>query len=160
MPTTTARPATRSAAGMGTATAAALLTGAGLLTIVVGTFLPWLRSGSRERNSYQADGVISRLLDPQGLIHPILSAWPFVALGGGLAVALWALGLRIAAAGLALVVAVVAAIVAIGALTVGGNDVAQVSDIGPVITVIGAAFVPIALLMHTAQMLRAMRSAR
>jgi hypothetical protein len=33
----------------------------GLVAIVIGTFLPWLRSGTQDRNSYQAGGAVAVL---------------------------------------------------------------------------------------------------
>jgi hypothetical protein len=45
----------------------------GIGICVVGTLLPWLRSGERERSSYQLAGVASRLLD--GPTATVARAW-------------------------------------------------------------------------------------
>ena len=50
----------------------------GLVTIVLGTFLPWLRSGTHERNSYQAGGAVRRLVEPSATVDHLLALWPFI----------------------------------------------------------------------------------
>ena len=52
--------------------------------IVVGTFLPWLHSGSVGKNSYQLAGVGQRRLELPGWADALLVGWPF--LGPALAV--------------------------------------------------------------------------
>lgn len=118
----------------------------GLVALVVGTFLPWLRSGRVSRNSYEADGTIQRLLGVRGLGHAALTAWPFL---GGLcaaAVALFALGLQRLAAVLAALVAVAAGGVAIATLRVPAAPYAAPASAGPTVTILGAV---LTLLMAT-----------
>lgn len=52
----------------------------GLIVMLTGTFLPWLRSGTARRNSYAASGLLRRLLDVPGWRSVLLHAWPFLAL--------------------------------------------------------------------------------
>jgi hypothetical protein len=52
-------------------------TGAGVA--LVGTFLPWLRSGSRQRNSYEIFSLVERLgFSSSGLVGWGLRLWPVV----------------------------------------------------------------------------------
>jgi hypothetical protein len=120
----------------------AALLSTGLVVLVVGTFLPWLRSGRSTRDSYQADGVVGRLRDPSGVLGSVLHVWPFLGLVGGVALALVVLGRPRSGAALALVAATGAAAVAIWALNTHGSAVAEVAEIGPAVTLIGAIIVP------------------
>ena len=60
-----------------------LLTGTGSLglgVMVVGTFLPWLGSGTARRNSYAAGGAVRRLLTLSTPLHDMLAGWPLLGL--------------------------------------------------------------------------------
>jgi hypothetical protein len=51
----------------------------GLLSVVLGTFLPWLVSGGVARNSYAIVGIVGRLgLAGTGFGATALSLWPFL----------------------------------------------------------------------------------
>jgi hypothetical protein len=121
---------------------------AGLVCVVVGTFLPWLYSGSRTRNSYAADGAVRRVLGVSHIGDAALTVWPFVGLACGAAIAALLLGLRRTAAVVGLLAAVGAAVGAIAMLAAGGNGVVRPANIGPIVTLIGAAAVPVAATMH------------
>jgi len=80
--------------------------------MVVGTFLPWLRSGSRNRSSYTIFDLVERLgFTPGGVVSWSLRLWPLVPLLlVGVTVLGWAFATRrgrwwvvIVAAGLAVV---------------------------------------------------------
>lgn len=64
---------------IGTGRAGNLLAGmgsAGAVVLVAGTFLPWIRSGSTSRNSYQAAGHVERWeLLGDGLSAPLIVLW-------------------------------------------------------------------------------------
>ena len=46
---------------------------------LLGSFLPWLRSGSRRRNSYEIFSLVERLgFSPSGLVGWGLRLWPIV----------------------------------------------------------------------------------
>lgn len=113
----------------------------GLVLVVIGTFLPWLRSGRRLRNSYETDGAIRRLLEPEGLAHTALSIWPAVSLACAGAIALYVFGLRVLAVVLALLIALTAGAVAIGALSAPSIHSVAVAATGPVTTLCGAGLI-------------------
>ena len=59
----------------------AVTTTAGAATTLVGTFLPWLRSGSRDRSSYSIFDLVERLgFAPDGVVAWSLRLWPLVPL--------------------------------------------------------------------------------
>lgn len=119
---------------------------AGLLLVVVGTFLPWLHSGRASRNSYATDGAIRRLLDVNGAAEAALRAWPFVSLLCALAAALVLLGLHRIGAGLALAAAAAAGPVAGWALASSGHGLIRPATSGPVVTLIGAVMIVLGVL--------------
>jgi hypothetical protein len=118
---------------------------AGLVCVVVGTFLPWLYSGSRSRNSYATDGAIRRVLGVGGLGGAALSAWPFVGLACGAAIAALLVGLRRTAAVIGVLAAVGAAAGAIAMLAADGNGFIRPANVGPIVTLVGALAVPAAV---------------
>jgi hypothetical protein len=49
--------------------------------LLLGTFLPWIRSGRRERNSYELLGLVERLgFAPEGWVERFVRWWPIVPL--------------------------------------------------------------------------------
>jgi hypothetical protein len=53
--------------------------GAGLLLVVIGSFLPWVISGNVRRSSYQVIGVVGRLgIGDGGVLAMLIGAWPFI----------------------------------------------------------------------------------
>lgn len=113
----------------------------GLVLIVIGTFLPWLRSGRVLRNSYETDGAIRRLLATEGFVHGALAVWPAVSLACAGVIALYTLGARGAGIALAAVTSLVAAAVGIGALTAPPLGSLSVQTSGPAVTVAGSILV-------------------
>jgi hypothetical protein len=120
-----------------TAGARALLCG-GPAVLVVGTFLPWLRSGRTERNSYATDGAVRRLLDVDGLTAAALRAWPFVSLLCAAAIALVLLGRVGIGALLAALAALAAGPLAAWALGAPNRGLLHAAAAGPAVTLIGA----------------------
>lgn len=108
------------------------------MVLVVGTFLPWLRSGQARRNSYQTGGALQRLLGLHGILDSAVSAWPFVGLLCAAVIAVFAVGLRRCAALLALLTALGTGAAAVTALGVGGNSVLRPATLGPSVTLVGA----------------------
>lgn len=118
-----------------------LLAGAGVVVLVIGTFLPWLRSGAAERNSYQAGGVIQRLIAPHGPLRLLLAVWPSVALVCAVAAAGYTIGFRRSALALASLASVAAGAVSIVALNAAPRPYASVTISGPAVTLAGATLV-------------------
>lgn len=53
--------------------------GVGAVTTIIGTFLPWVRSGTRRRSSYEIFSLVERLgFSPSSLIGWGLRLWPVV----------------------------------------------------------------------------------
>jgi hypothetical protein len=62
------------------------------LVVLVGTFLPWLRTGSTSRSSYDLLGLLSRLdFAPDGPMSTLVRCWPLVPvlLTGAVVLAWW-----------------------------------------------------------------------
>lgn len=117
------------------------LAGAGLAVLAAGTFLPWLRSGSGPRDSYQS---IAALLGPfvsanRGMVT-MLDCWLAIIPLAGAGVALYALGLRRTAAGVICAVSAWAGLVS-GLLIARGDDGGSIvapTATGPAVTLVGA----------------------
>jgi hypothetical protein len=109
------------------------------LVVVVGTFLPWLRSGSTSRSSYDLLGVLDRLdLAPGGFISTLIRWWPMVPLLVTVAVVAAWWGLR----WVALVTATAAVLYAGGvgaALVVASRDTGIGVGVGPWVCAIASA---------------------
>jgi hypothetical protein len=110
--------------------------GTGLVVVVVGTFLPWSRSGMTYRNSYASLGVLREL----GFIGGVVTVWvamiPLVAV----VIAAYALGLRRSAAGVATVMSILLGTIS-GVAAVQGSDEGSLIGIassGPTTTLVGA----------------------
>lgn len=127
---------------------AAVLGCAGLVCVVVGTFLPWLYSGSRARNSYATGGALRRVFDVGGAADTALAAWPFVALACALAVGALILGLRRTSVVVGLLAAAAAMAGSIAMLTADGNGIVRPANTGPIVTLVGALAVPAAVTIH------------
>ncbi|SFQ56469.1 hypothetical protein SAMN05421810_109241 [Amycolatopsis arida] len=94
----------------------------GLVVVVVGTFLPWLRSGSVRRSSYETASLVDHfsLLD-HALLGAVLRSWVAVPLVAASCVALLAVRLSRTAAIGTIVLAIVVGTVAVGVLVQGGD---------------------------------------
>jgi hypothetical protein len=128
-----------------------------LVCVVVGTFLPWLYSGSRSRNSYATGGALRRVFDVGGAADAALAAWPFVGLACAAAIATLLVGLPRVAAVVGLVAAAAAIAGSIAMLTADGNGIVRPANAGPIVTLVGALAVPTAV---TIQLFGASRTGR
>jgi hypothetical protein len=119
----------------------AAVTAAGLVVAGVGTFLPWVRSGTVLRDSYESIAVIRtiKVLDGSPLAL-VLDAWTLLIPVITLCVVVYAVGLRRSAATISAVVAIISGTVAGSATVVGGGDEVRlgISSTGPVTTLVGA----------------------
>lgn len=132
----------------------------GLVLVVVGTFLPWLRTGLASRNSFRAAGLIRRLLHPPGVAGFLLSGWPGIVLLCAVAVALIAVGLRRTGSVLAAAVATTAGAVALTTLLLPGRSYATVAPTGPSVTAAGAGLVLAGIAVRVVRAATAARRAR
>ncbi|HEX3779091.1 MAG TPA: hypothetical protein VHX38_05460 [Pseudonocardiaceae bacterium] len=124
-----------------TARGGAGLTALGLLVLLAGTFLPWLRSGSVSRDSYQSVSALRGLPSPPtGAENALLYSWLAVIPLCAICIALYALNLRrpsAVVACLASLLVVVASIIAMTRPDASGS--VGFSPIGPTVTLAGAA---------------------
>ncbi len=114
---------------------------AGLVLLVAGTFLPWLRSGTVERSSYRTDGVIRDLLDLNGVAGAVLMAWPFLSLLCAVALGLLILRLPRTGTALAVLCALAAGAVSVPVLLARSPGMVAVAATGPAVTLAGCVVV-------------------
>lgn len=113
----------------------------GLLVATVGTFLPWLRSGSVDRDSYATAALLDHLLSLDPALELALRAWNGVVIAASGCVILLALGLWRTGASLVIVTAVTIGTVA-ALITIQGGDViglVGIHDLGPMTSTVGSA---------------------
>ncbi|MBE1469934.1 hypothetical protein [Kibdelosporangium phytohabitans] len=114
----------------------------GLALVVLGSFLPWIRSGTVHYTSYQSLGILRHLgfMDAFPALRILLDVWLGVIPAAAVAIAMYALRLRRTAAVLAVVLALLMGTIA-GAVTVQGDDkggVIGIASSGPAVTLSGA----------------------
>lgn len=116
---------------------------AGLAVLVIGTFLPWLRSGSVLRDSYQSAGALRGIVSGlNAQAGALLTAWTAIIPCCAVCVAGYAVGLRRAAAVLGLIVSVVVGTAAgLVAVQGGGDGLIGLVPTGPTVTLVGATIV-------------------
>lgn len=123
----------------GVARLGAVVAVGGLVVLVVGTFLPWLRSGTVLRDSFQAVGALRDLVGV-GLAGAVLAAWPAVVPACAVCAALYALRLR-RTSGVVCCVLTLMVGTAAGIASVQPGDTGAlvgVATTGPVVTLVGA----------------------
>ncbi|MER7113040.1 hypothetical protein ACWGRK_14540 [Saccharomonospora azurea] len=128
-------PASRAVIGCG------VLAAAGLVVAAVGTFLPWLRSGSVERDSYATAALLDHLLTLDPALRLALRAWNGVIVAAGVCVIVLVLGLWRTAASLITVTAITVGTVA-ALITIQSSDVTGligISTVGPATSTAGSA---------------------
>ncbi|MDT4894437.1 MAG: hypothetical protein QOE97_3472 [Pseudonocardiales bacterium] len=113
----------------------------GLILLVTGTFLPWLRSGDVRRNSYQAGGALRALVDLPGLLDVAVRVWPFVGLWCAGVVVGFVLGAPRFAALLGLLAGLLGSVVATATLQARGSGLIAASRSGPSVTLAGSLIV-------------------
>lgn len=115
--------------------------GLGLLALVVGTFLPWLRSGSVLRNSYQTVGIARRLTSlGDGVQGVLTAAWPAMGIAAALGAALYVVGARRTSAVVVVLLSAIAGTIATLAMVLlpASESPVRVIPVGPVVTLGGA----------------------
>jgi predicted anti-sigma-YlaC factor YlaD len=129
------------------ATVVASIGAVGLIVTVVGTFLPWLRSGEVRRNSYTSFGLLRRLIGFPGPAELLLRAWPLLGAVCAVVVLVAVVVRPRFAAGLALLVAAWSASVAGGALAHDAVGLVRVDALGPIVTLSGGAASAVAAIL-------------
>jgi hypothetical protein len=113
-----------------------------LVTLVLGTFLPWTRSGTVYRDSYQSLGILDQLgfMGAFPALRVFLDAWLAVIPAVAVTIALYALGVRRSAAALAAILATMMGTIAGVAAVQGGGTAGLIglASSGPVVTLTGA----------------------
>lgn len=123
-----------------TALVSAGIAALGLVAVIVGSFLPWVRSGAALRSSFEVAGIIDRLGPADvPLLDAALTVWIAVPLVCVVGIGLLAVGMSRTGAGFATIVALLAGTV--GAATYvlgsGGSGAVSVVAAGPLITCVG-----------------------
>lgn len=117
-----------------------LIAALGLLAVAAGSFLPWVRSGTVLRSSFETAGVLDRL-GPSDvpLLDAALTGWIAVPLVCVICLGLFAVGMTRTGAGIAIIVSLLAGTV--GAATYvlgsGGSGAVSVVATGPLTTCLG-----------------------
>jgi len=94
------------------------MTGCGLVLVIVGSFLPWVISGTVKRSSYEIIGVIDRLgIAGDGFVAGLVSNWPLLGVLCFAPVIAAALRRWRLAGGMSVLIGLVAAAFALGILT-------------------------------------------
>lgn len=109
----------------------------GGLTALVGTFLPWLGSGTRDRSSYEIFSLVDRLGISQS--SPVgwgVRLWPTVPLLLVLAVTLAWFPRKWITGAVAAVAVVYAGVVSVAVATASSNSLLSIES-GPVVTLVG-----------------------
>jgi hypothetical protein len=119
---------------------------AGLVVMVIGTFLPWLRSGRVDRNSYAAGDALRRLEKLPAAVGYLLDAWPFLALLCALAAAAAVLNRMPIAAVAGVVAAAVAGSVSGYVIARASGSLVRPVFFGPITTLTGSCVVLVTVL--------------
>ena len=108
-------------------------------TVLVGSFLPWLRSGTRHRNSYDIFSLVDRIgYSPDGPVGWALRLWPALPLLLAAALTLlWWSGREAAGAAVAAIAAIYAGVVSI-AVRASSPTGLVAAEYGPWVTLAGA----------------------
>ena len=120
--------------------AGAVLGGAGLVMVAIGTFLPWVRSGAVLRDSYQSISIVRTIgIIRDSPLNLVIDAWTMTVPVITLCVAAYAFGFRRSAATIAGIVAIFCGTIGGGAAVVSGGDETSLglTDTGPTVTLIG-----------------------
>ncbi|TCO53446.1 hypothetical protein [Actinocrispum wychmicini] len=109
----------------------------GLVAVIIGTFLPWSRSGLTYRNSYASLGVLREL----GFVGSLVTVWVAMIPLAAVTIAIYALGLRRSAAGVAAVMSIIMGTISGVAVVERGDEgsLIGIASTGPTTALAGAA---------------------
>jgi hypothetical protein len=111
----------------------------GAAVTVVGSLLPWLRTGARRRNSYDALAVVERIgFSPEGAAAQGLRWWPIVPMlaATGVVVAWW--GWRRPGGAVGALAGSYAGIIGVAVATADAGEFVAIGP-GPAVTALGGA---------------------
>ncbi len=115
-----------------------VMAGVGALATIIGTFMPWVRSGTRRRSSYEIFSLVERLgFSPSSLIGWGLRLWPVVPFLLTLAVTLSWFPRRWVTEATALVAVVYVGGVAAAVESAPSTSLVSI-EFGPDVTLVGA----------------------
>ena len=104
---------------------------------LVGTFLPWLRSGTRGRSSYEIFSLVDRLgISQSSVVGWGVRLWPVVPFLLVLAVTLEWFPQRWITGAVTAVAVVYAGVVSVAVMSASSNSLIK-TESGPVVTVVG-----------------------
>jgi hypothetical protein len=108
----------------------------GLVLVVLGTFLPWSRSGMTYRNSYASLGVLREL----GFVGALVNIWVAMIPVVAITIAVYSIGLRRSAATVATILSIIMGTISGVAAVQGGDEgsLIGIASSGPTITLVGA----------------------
>ena len=110
----------------------------GGLVALVGTFLPWLRSGTRDRSSYEIFSLVDRLgISQSSVVGWGVRLWPVVPLLLVLAVTLLWFPRKWIGGATVLVAVAYSGVVSIAVSSASSNSLITIEN-GPVVTLVGA----------------------
>ena len=111
---------------------------AGAAVALVGSFLPWLRSGTRRRSSFEIFSLIDRLgFSPSGLIGWGVRLWPIVPLLLAAAVTVVWFRRRWVTFGIVTVTVLYAGVVSAAVRSAPSSSLVAIQS-GPLVTLVGA----------------------
>ena len=126
----------------------------GGLVGLVGTFLPWLRSGTRDRSSYEIFSLVDRLgISQSSLVGWGVRLWPVVPLLLVLAVTLQWFPRKWIGGTAALVAVLYAGVVSYEVRSASSNSLVTVEN-GPLVTLVGVIILAVGALIATLTRIR------
>ena len=115
-----------------------VMAGVGAVTTIIGTFLPWVRSGTRRRSSYEIFSLVERLgFSPSSAVGWGLRLWPVVPFLVTLAITLAWFPRRWVTNAAALVAVLYVGGVAAAVETAPSTSLVSI-EFGPDVTLVGA----------------------
>ncbi len=116
------------------------MAGCGLVLVIIGSFLPWVVSGTVRRSSYAIVGVIDRLgIAGEGVLPVLLGSWPFIGVLCFAPVVATALRWWRVGGILAILIGLFASILSLGILAfgLGTSGTVRLDPLGPAVMAAG-----------------------
>jgi len=124
---------------------------AGALVALVGTFLPWLRSGTRDRNSYEIFSLVDRLgISQSSVVGWGVRLWPIMPFLLVLTVSLLWLAPRAPAAVVGALTVLYASSVAIAVYRAPARSLVSIER-GPLVTLFGLGVLTVGVVLSCAR---------